>query len=136
MIIARSCSHNLMRARPRGADHRELSLDHAWIVLDTLDQMLLDLPDAALERATVADGKLTSPLAAMKSVSLVPPNSPGRYRHWRPRSHWRTDLDRWEAGCSRVETSHPVRDLVNRASRVVCGGKRAAASRESPRLNG
>lgn len=75
MIIARSCSHNLMRARPRGADHRELSLDHAWIVLDTLDQMLLDLPDAALERATVADGKRTSPLAAMKSVSLVPPTA-------------------------------------------------------------
>jgi len=33
-----------MRARQRGTDHRELSLDHAWIVLDTLDQMLLDLP--------------------------------------------------------------------------------------------
>jgi hypothetical protein len=33
-----------MRARQRGADHRELSLDHEWIVPDTLDQMLLDLP--------------------------------------------------------------------------------------------
>ena len=64
------------------------------------------------------------------------PNSPERCRRWRPRSPCDIGLDRSEADCLRVETSHLLGDLVNRVSSAACRGRQAAASQELTRSGG